>query len=71
MRALAFLLVARLLSRKVPGDQERIYRSYAFSPSSCGFGYCQEGTRSKGYLLGSGPVLMTLSESSPGSTGAI
>src|SRR5713101_3160695 len=32
MRALAFLLVARLLSRKVPGDQERIYRSYAFSP---------------------------------------
>src|SRR5258708_29588920 len=32
MRALAFLLVARLLSHKVPGDQERIYRSYAFSP---------------------------------------
>jgi hypothetical protein len=32
MRALAFLLVARLLSRKVPRDQERIYRSYAFRP---------------------------------------
>src|SRR5438309_5114457 len=33
IRALAFLLVARLLSRKAPRDQERIYRSYAFSPS--------------------------------------
>src|SRR6202163_2110501 len=32
IRALAFLLVARLLSRKAPPDQERIYRSYAFSP---------------------------------------
>jgi len=32
IRALAFLLVARLLSRKPPRDQERIYRSYAFSP---------------------------------------
>jgi len=32
IRALAFLLVARLLSRKTPRDQERIYRSYAFSP---------------------------------------
>src|SRR5712692_6095368 len=32
IRALAFLLVARLLSRKAPRDQERIYRSYAFSP---------------------------------------
>src|SRR5258706_12517134 len=32
MRALAFLLVARLLSRKAPAAQERIYRSYAFSP---------------------------------------
>lgn len=33
MRALAFLLVARLLSRKAPAAQERIYRSYAFSPN--------------------------------------
>ena len=32
IRALAFLLVARLLSRKAPPAQERIYRSYAFSP---------------------------------------
>ena len=32
VRALAFLLVARLLSRKAPRDQERIYREYAFSP---------------------------------------
>src|SRR4030095_3776601 len=32
IRALAFVLVARLLSRKAPRDQERIYRSYAFSP---------------------------------------
>jgi len=32
-RALAFLLVARLLSRKAPAAQERIYRSYAFSPN--------------------------------------
>jgi hypothetical protein len=32
IRALAFLLVARLLSRKAPHDQERIYRSYALSP---------------------------------------
>src|SRR5437773_4216439 len=32
IRALAFLLVARLLSRKAPREQERIYRSYAFSP---------------------------------------
>ena len=32
MRALAFLLVARLLSRKAPAAQERIYCSYAFSP---------------------------------------
>jgi hypothetical protein len=32
IRSLAFLLVARLLSRKVPRDHERIYRSYAFSP---------------------------------------
>jgi hypothetical protein len=31
-RALAFLLVARLLSRKAPLTHERIYRSYAFSP---------------------------------------
>jgi hypothetical protein len=32
IRALAFLLVARLLSRKAPREQERIYRSYAYSP---------------------------------------
>ena len=32
MRALAFLLVARLLSRKVPPAHERVYRAYAFSP---------------------------------------
>src|ERR1043166_6242666 len=32
IRALAFLLVARLLSRKPPRDHERLYRSYAFSP---------------------------------------
>lgn len=32
IRALAFLLVARLLSRKPPRDQEKLYRSYAFSP---------------------------------------
>jgi hypothetical protein len=31
-RALAFLLVARLLSRKAPRDHERVYRSYAFRP---------------------------------------
>src|SRR3977135_3943859 len=32
IRALAFLLVARLLARKVPRDHELIYRSFAFSP---------------------------------------
>ncbi|HJZ81670.1 MAG TPA: SprT-like domain-containing protein [Pyrinomonadaceae bacterium] len=32
IRALAFLLVARLLTRKAPRHQERIYRAYAFSP---------------------------------------
>jgi len=32
IRALAYLLVARLLSRKAPRDHERVYRSYAFSP---------------------------------------
>jgi SprT-like family len=32
IRALAFLLVARLLSRKVPPAHERVYRAYAFSP---------------------------------------
>ena len=32
IRALAFLLVARLLSCKAPREQERIYRSYAYSP---------------------------------------
>ncbi|MDX6444976.1 MAG: hypothetical protein QOH71_2050 [Blastocatellia bacterium] len=32
IQALALLLVARLLSRKPPRDQEQIYRSYAFSP---------------------------------------
>src|SRR5438132_12129764 len=31
IRALAFLLVARLLSRKTPAAHERVYRSYAFS----------------------------------------
>ncbi|HYW71820.1 MAG TPA: SprT-like domain-containing protein [Pyrinomonadaceae bacterium] len=32
IRALAFLLVARLLSRKPRRDHEQLYRSYAFSP---------------------------------------
>jgi hypothetical protein len=32
IRALAFLLVARLLSRKPPRAYERIYREFAFSP---------------------------------------
>jgi Protein of unknown function DUF45 len=32
VRALSFLLVARLLSRKVPPEHERVYRAYAFSP---------------------------------------
>ena len=32
IRALAFLLVARLLSRKAPPTEEQIYRSYALSP---------------------------------------
>src|SRR4051812_40844935 len=32
VRALAFLLVARLLSHKVPREYERVYRAYAFSP---------------------------------------
>src|SRR5437879_7602383 len=32
IRALAFLLVARLLSRKPPRAYERLYRSHAFSP---------------------------------------
>src|SRR2546423_9191437 len=32
IRALAFLLVARLLSRKPPRAYERLYRLYAFSP---------------------------------------
>jgi hypothetical protein len=32
IRALAFLLVARLLSRKAPAAHERVYRAYAFSP---------------------------------------
>jgi hypothetical protein len=32
IRALAFLLVARLLSRKPSATHERLYRSYAFSP---------------------------------------
>ena len=32
IRALAFLLVARLLSRKAPANHERVYRAYAFSP---------------------------------------
>src|SRR5258708_9522843 len=33
MRALAFLLVARLLSRKAPAAPDRIYLPYAFSPT--------------------------------------
>jgi hypothetical protein len=32
MRALAFLLVARLLSRKAPVGHERVYRAYAYKP---------------------------------------
>jgi predicted metal-dependent hydrolase len=32
LRALAFLLVARLLSRKAPRNHERTYRGYAFNP---------------------------------------
>jgi hypothetical protein len=32
IHAIAFLLVARLLSRKVPKAHERVYRAYAFSP---------------------------------------
>src|ERR1700741_5210508 len=32
IRALAFLLVARLLSRKPPRAYEQIYRDYAFRP---------------------------------------
>jgi len=32
IRALAFLLVARLMSRKAPPAHEKIYRLYAFSP---------------------------------------
>src|ERR1044072_8451125 len=32
IRALAYLLVARLLSRKPPRAYERIYRDFAFSP---------------------------------------
>ena len=33
MRALAFLLVARLLSRKAPAAHEKAYRAYAYSPN--------------------------------------
>ena len=33
IRAVAFLLVARLLSRKPPSAHERVYRAYAFSPT--------------------------------------
>ncbi len=32
IRALAFILVARLLSKKIPKTHERVYRAYAFSP---------------------------------------
>lgn len=32
IRALSFLLVARLLSRKAPVAHERVYRAYAFNP---------------------------------------
>ena len=33
VRALAFLLVARLLSRKAPPAHEKVYRAYAYSPN--------------------------------------
>ena len=33
MRALAFLLVARLLSKKAPAAHEKTYRAYAYSPN--------------------------------------
>jgi hypothetical protein len=33
IRALAFLLVARLLSRKAPPAHEKVYRAYAYSPN--------------------------------------
>ena len=32
IRAISFLLVARLVSRKAPAEQERVYRSFAFTP---------------------------------------
>src|SRR5436190_16267144 len=32
IRALAYLLVARLFSRKAPRHEEQIYRAYAFNP---------------------------------------
>ncbi|HEX8845067.1 MAG TPA: SprT-like domain-containing protein [Pyrinomonadaceae bacterium] len=31
-RAIAFILIARLLSKRTPKDHERIYRAYAYSP---------------------------------------
>src|SRR3989440_12092014 len=32
IRAISFLLVARLVSRKAPSEQEQVYRSFAFTP---------------------------------------
>ncbi len=32
IRALSFLLVARLLARKAPAEQEQLYRAFAFTP---------------------------------------
>src|SRR5437870_8686448 len=32
IRAISFLLVARLVSRKAPSEHERVYRSFAFTP---------------------------------------
>src|SRR6266849_5911412 len=32
IRALAFILISRLLSKKAPAAHERVYRSYALSP---------------------------------------
>ena len=34
IRAIAFLLVARLLSRKAPPEHERVYRSFSFTPEA-------------------------------------
>src|SRR5438270_6356573 len=32
IRAISFLLVARLVSRKAPSEQEQVYRSFAYTP---------------------------------------